>query len=444
MDQPYEAWRKAVKAGEAPAPTVRVFKQFAVDVEPMDDRRVRFVITTSTPDRERDVVSADGIDVTAYATNAVVLFAHDYRALPIGRAIQIERHSDRLVATVEFATAELNPLAEQVFRMVKAGFLKGASIGFRPLEWAYDEERRGVNFQKVELLEFSIVPVPANAEALIAASAAGVDVAVLKDWAEQTLARVRGAEALARLPWLTAKESEQLADEPIRWNSQLSKAFDADGEPLEASRLEYSWVSRFLETPVKDLFETTVHVGGARLGAFLSALDELVGRYKTEAVRNMTRQDTEVPPVYETIQLNSTLSRSFLIEGIRFLSGAAKMVLKVEPSWSGVAVTTYIARSGAEHAIDFRHFSELFGLGLCRAAGDDDARVRLLALEAADGLARLAHGFRRDVASIHDHGIVDTGDAGFAADHFRLGDVEAAAQRDELRSAQRSASAVKT
>lgn len=177
-----------------------VFKQFDAVAEPMEDRRIRFTITTADPDRERDIVDASGVDMDAFMRNPVVLFAHDYKSLPVARAIQLERQADRIVATTEFATADLNPIAEQVYRMVKGGFLRGASIGFRPLEWNYDEERRGVNFHKVELLEFSIVPVPANAMALIAASAAGIDVMVLKDWAERTLDAIERAPMPDTMP----------------------------------------------------------------------------------------------------------------------------------------------------------------------------------------------------------------------------------------------------
>ena len=348
-ETPRETMLRKLRAGQA----VPVFKQFDAAIEPAEDRRVKFTITTSHPDRERDVVDAAGIDTSAYERNSVVLFGHDYKSLPIGKTVAIERFADRIKAVVEFATADLNPMAEQVYRMVKAGFLKACSIGFRPVEWVYDEDRKGMNFAKAELLEWSVVPVPAHPMALVEMQAAGIDTAVVKSWAETLLARcedfgpgpiepVHGEEHVMRAA----------GDDPLRWNRQLSKAFDVDGEPLEPSRLEYKWVSRFLDTPVKDLFETTVHVHGARMGSFLAALDDTLAHYKTETVRNLTRQDREVPPVYNDIRLNSTLSRTFLIEGLRFLSGAARLVLKVEPSWSGLAVTGYIARSGSTHLTD--------------------------------------------------------------------------------------------
>src|SRR5688500_4420734 len=107
-----------------------LYKQFGVDVESLEDRLVRFTVTTRTPDRERDVLETGGIDTAAYERNPVVQWAHDYKQPPIARCIRLDRYTDRLVATAEFATADLSPFADQVYRMVKAGFLRACSIGF--------------------------------------------------------------------------------------------------------------------------------------------------------------------------------------------------------------------------------------------------------------------------------------------------------------------------
>ena len=74
----------------------------------------------------------------------------------------------------------------------------------------------------------------------------------------------------------------------------------------------------------------------------------------------------------------------------------------------------------AEHAIDFRHGREALRLRLRRAAGHHDARLRPLAADFADGLARLAHRFAGDGASIDHDSIGKTGRLGLAADDFRL------------------------
>lgn len=210
-----------------------VYKQFDTDIEPLADRLVKFTITTSAPDRERDVVDAHGLDITNYLKNPVVLFGHSYRDLPVGRAVHLERKADRIIATTEFATADLNPMAEQVFRMVKGGFLKAASIGFRPTKWVYNESRRGVDFHEAELLEYSIVPVPANAQALVAA---GISTSVVRSWAQRTLAALDSTDTPSRFSAQLARAYE---DRLIRDEARLAHEADdvvltlADDDPSD-------------------------------------------------------------------------------------------------------------------------------------------------------------------------------------------------------------------
>ena len=61
----------------------------------------------------------------------------------------------------------------------------------------------------------------------------------------------------------------------------------------------------------------------------------------------------------------------------------------------------------ADHAIDLGHRRKRLRFGLRGAAGDDDARVRALAPDAADGLARLPHRFRRHRAGVDHHRVGD-------------------------------------
>ncbi len=249
-----------------------VYKQYETNIEPLDERHVRFTISTSTPDRAHDVVETGGIDTTAFETNPVVMWAHDYAQLPIGRCVSIERLQNKLVGIVEFVAADLNPFAEQVFRLVKAGFLRACSIGFRPLEWEYDDERGGVTFQKSELLEWSICPIPANAEALVAARASGIDTFILKEWAHRVLAMAdtalrtnEASEADPIHPWdkqaLLARVgqlakgmsprdvSTEMADEGEAWDAPTLADFTSDAwtdlDAAEKRRIagHFAWAS---------------------------------------------------------------------------------------------------------------------------------------------------------------------------------------------------------
>jgi HK97 family phage prohead protease len=137
-------------------------------------RTVRFVLSDSSVDRMNDTVNVGGWDLESYRRNPVVLFAHDSSSPPIGRANSVWSDGTKLLADVEFAPAETYAFADTIFRLVKGGFLKSGSVGFLPLDYKFSERPGGVDYKRQELLEFSIVPVPANANTLVAARMKGV------------------------------------------------------------------------------------------------------------------------------------------------------------------------------------------------------------------------------------------------------------------------------
>ena len=156
-----------------------------------ESRTLDFTISNDTVDSYRDVINADGWVLDRYLKNPVVLWAHSHWTPPVARATNVRVEGKSLKASAEFASRDISTFADDVFKMLKAGFLKATSVGFIPLEWTWDDERGGFNFLKQELFEFSIVPVPANPDTLMNAIANGragdVDLSFLKEWCEQTL-----------------------------------------------------------------------------------------------------------------------------------------------------------------------------------------------------------------------------------------------------------------
>ncbi|MFC0407927.1 HK97 family phage prohead protease [Roseomonas elaeocarpi] len=171
-------FKKAAKAGQQLPADTRLQKDALTQVESGEGRVIRFVISSATVDRDLDTISVDGWDLTAYRKNPVVLWGHNSDELPIGKCVSIFVEAGKLKADVEFLPADtpcVGDRAEAVFRMCRDGFLSATSVGFRPLEWKLtDDEARGagdyfpgVDFSRQELMEFSIVSIPCNPEALI-------------------------------------------------------------------------------------------------------------------------------------------------------------------------------------------------------------------------------------------------------------------------------------
>ncbi|HEY2162474.1 MAG TPA: HK97 family phage prohead protease, partial [Gemmatimonadaceae bacterium] len=124
--------------------------------------------------------------------NPVVLWGHDASRLPIGRAFDVQIEDGALKASVEFVpenTPEVGPFAEAVYRLARTGFLGATSVGFRPLKWDYTNDQArgaddwfpGIDFDEQELVELSVVTVPANPEALIEAPGPGEGTAIAAD-----------------------------------------------------------------------------------------------------------------------------------------------------------------------------------------------------------------------------------------------------------------------
>ena len=132
-----------------------------------------YSVTIFANELSRDGVSVDidGMDFSNYRKNPVVLFAHDYNGrtessgLPIGRTVSLGRtHDGRIRADFEFLSGD--PFADRVRNAWNRGFLRAASIGWKALEARPSERGRGLRIVKSELIEWSIVAVPADPDAL--------------------------------------------------------------------------------------------------------------------------------------------------------------------------------------------------------------------------------------------------------------------------------------
>ena len=130
-----------------------------------------YSVTIFANELSRDGMSVDleGMDFSNYEKNPVVLYAHDHigrtgsGGLPIGRTLRLARTSGgEIRADFEFLAGDA--FAERVRNAWERGFLRGASIGWRPVETR--PSGRGVRALRSELLEWSIVAVPADPDAL--------------------------------------------------------------------------------------------------------------------------------------------------------------------------------------------------------------------------------------------------------------------------------------
>lgn len=206
-------------------------------------READFIASTDAVDAFDEVVEQSW-DLGRFLQNPVVLFAHQSRELPIGRATRVAVVDGRLEATVQFATAEMNPKAEQVFRMVEAKILNAVSVGFIPRTVRHDmrDGRDVYVLADNELHEISVVPIPANPEALAKMKAKARAVAQTKGNPMDTLEQVKAALAKRDAELDDERRAREALTLDLAAAGQRVKALEADvekaGEELEALRAE--------------------------------------------------------------------------------------------------------------------------------------------------------------------------------------------------------------
>lgn len=140
------------------------------------NRSARFVMTTQQVDRYGDVVVTNGGDTTAFETNPVGLLFHQSRDWPIGTwkdLTKVGGKNPRMLGDLHLLAADGPvPTIDQAAWMIEQGALRTVSIGFVPnwemAEGIFTEDGAftGIQWNGWELVECSLVPVPANPGAL--------------------------------------------------------------------------------------------------------------------------------------------------------------------------------------------------------------------------------------------------------------------------------------
>lgn len=145
------------------------------------ERTVELVISSGEVDRYGEIVDPKAFDaetVNGFMANPVMLAGHrhiGFNGEPtiVGHWLSIKREGNLTVGVAKLATT---PLAQTYWQLILDGSLRACSIGFIVREWEMREVGAGKEklrvrvFTKIELVEISLVAVPANREALLKAA----------------------------------------------------------------------------------------------------------------------------------------------------------------------------------------------------------------------------------------------------------------------------------
>jgi hypothetical protein len=139
------------------------------DIEAEGDNLYSVTIMANEVARGPVELALGGIDFGAYKKNPVVLWIHDQvghteaGGLPIGMTRKlVETPSGEIRAWFEFLVGD--PFVDRIKNAWDKGFLRAASVAWRALE--SEPTARGWRDTRSELLEWSLVPVPADPDAV--------------------------------------------------------------------------------------------------------------------------------------------------------------------------------------------------------------------------------------------------------------------------------------
>ena len=181
-----------------------------------------FIVSDDVEDRQGEVISTEGWKLENYKKYPVLLWGHNANEPLIGHGTNLRYRdvSGKKKLTFEPKFHRKSKLSQLVSDLVEENWIRGVSVGFRPLE------KDGNVYKKQELLEVSFVNVPANPNAL--------NLAYSKGYKEETISKIMDVEKAKEIE---AIEQEKLKSEKVKkitekLAKQLKEAKEIMGDNL--------------------------------------------------------------------------------------------------------------------------------------------------------------------------------------------------------------------
>lgn len=133
-----------------------------------EKRVITGIATTPTPDRVGDIVEPLGVK---FKNPMPLLWQHRHDS-PVGKVKFDKPTAKGITFTAEIAKTDepgtLKDRLDEAWQSVQLGLVSAVSIGFRALKYDVMSEG-GLRFKESEVFELSLVTIPANSQAIIAA-----------------------------------------------------------------------------------------------------------------------------------------------------------------------------------------------------------------------------------------------------------------------------------
>lgn len=242
----------------------------SVDAE---KRTISGIATTPTPDRMGDIVEPLGI---SFKNPLPLLLYHDSRQ-PVGKTKFKKPTKNGIEFEATIASIDepgtLKNRVDEAWQSVREGLIQGVSIGFRPIEMAFMDDG-GIRFLETEVVELSLVAIPANADATIL-SVKSLDQA----------ASGRHSPGVSGSPVVTALKGAKpmtIQEQITQWNNTRAPKRDR----MDSLMADSAKSGVTLDTAQAEEYDT--------LEAEIAAIDKHLARLKNAESINITTATTVV------------------------------------------------------------------------------------------------------------------------------------------------------
>ena len=179
---------------------------------------------TTDKDRAGDVILEEAWNkggLSDYLNNPIILGYHKHDN-PIGQMVSHSVSSKGL-----FITAEISKAAGNVYQMIKEGILKSFSVGFMVKDADYDSTTDIFVIKDLELLEVSVVSVPANQHSTFSVSKQFESVEDYKDFKQKFVSE----NEQANINKQTEAEADKATNVPESENAKATKTLEKHMTP---------------------------------------------------------------------------------------------------------------------------------------------------------------------------------------------------------------------
>lgn len=133
---------------------------------PLTDDPLTYVMSDETVDRMGDVIEAKGWRLENFIKNPIALFGHDHTFI-VGHWTNVKVQGGKLIGKLNLLPAGVSERLDEIRAAVEAGVLRAVSVGFTADPDQVERMKTGgLRFRAADLMECSLVSVPANPNAL--------------------------------------------------------------------------------------------------------------------------------------------------------------------------------------------------------------------------------------------------------------------------------------